>query len=245
MMKRCLSLAVVLAAGCGVDVEQVCKDYCDKSDECSEGFVMENCVDECVEDLEGASNMCQDAMADFTACAVGHSCEDIADADSSVCSSEAVRVYGECDGQIGDSGYEFECADGDTVYVMQVCDGWQDCDDSSDEDVDLCDYEPTWDCGNGTNLHAGQLCDGVDDCGTFVDEAAVLCGPYAACWDDGFDVCDGFNDCGDSSDEDATMCATCYGGPLFPCAGGECVGMDDVCNGFADCADGEDEYGCH
>ncbi|XP_078578511.1 inactive serine protease PAMR1-like isoform X1 [Branchiostoma floridae x Branchiostoma japonicum] len=73
---------------------------------------------------------------------------------------------------------EFSCTDGsDCVTTSWLCDGWQDCDDSSDEVQANCDAHPyncdanQFECPNsGRCIPDVWRCDGDDDCSDNSDE---------------------------------------------------------------------------
>ncbi|XP_078659911.1 inactive serine protease PAMR1-like [Branchiostoma floridae x Branchiostoma belcheri] len=73
---------------------------------------------------------------------------------------------------------EFACTDGsDCVTTSWLCDGWQDCDDSSDEVQANCDAHPyncdanQFECPNsGRCIPLIWRCDGDDDCWDNSDE---------------------------------------------------------------------------
>ena len=66
------------------------------------------------------------------------------------------------------------------LIASWVCDGDDDCGDSSDEDAQLCAVKPivtcdkdnllTFRCENGLCVSRWKLCDGSDDCGDGSDE---------------------------------------------------------------------------
>eukprot|EP00058_Branchiostoma_floridae_P023951 XP_002609441.1 hypothetical protein BRAFLDRAFT_93486 [Branchiostoma floridae] len=145
----------------------------------------------------------------------------------------------------------FQCGDKSCLSQELVCDGNEDCQDSSDEHncertCSVVDFT----CTNGRCIMEAWHCDGEDDCGDGSDEQD--CRP-ATCPPQNF-LCDGYRclpdvrrcdqvqDCTDSTDEDGcpdTVCSTEQG--LIPCQSGGCVPEQWRCDGHPDCADGSDE----
>ncbi|XP_078605134.1 vitellogenin receptor-like isoform X4 [Branchiostoma floridae x Branchiostoma japonicum] len=145
----------------------------------------------------------------------------------------------------------FQCGDKSCLSQELVCDGNEDCQDSSDEHncertCSVVDFT----CTNGRCIMEAWHCDGEDDCGDGSDEQD--CRP-ATCAPQNF-LCDGYRclpdvrrcdqvqDCTDSTDEDDcpdTVCSTEQG--LIPCQSGGCVPEQWRCDGHPDCADGSDE----
>tara|TARA_B100000073_G_scaffold241650_1_gene202655 strand:+ start:621 stop:2921 length:2301 start_codon:yes stop_codon:yes gene_type:complete len=61
---------------------------------------------------------------------------------------------------------EFVCGSGETIPIDWVDDGWEDCDDGSDESPDVMYL-----CDSGEEVHWGSINDGYDDCYDGSDEA--------------------------------------------------------------------------
>ncbi|CAB1348795.1 unnamed protein product, partial [Coregonus sp. 'balchen'] len=157
----------------------------------------------------------------------------------------------------------FQCLTGHCIPKRWVCDGDDDCQDSSDEERAHCvgDRCNGFLCSNGTCLPASAHCNGVQDCPGGADEQHCdpLCTRYmdfvcqnrAQCLFQSL-VCDGTKHCEDGSDEDAAY-ASCSTHPEFEktcdaynfqCANGVCVSLGWKCDGMNDCGDYSDEANC-
>uniref|UniRef100_A0A8V0YMI6 Corin, serine peptidase n=1 Tax=Gallus gallus TaxID=9031 RepID=A0A8V0YMI6_CHICK len=100
----------------------------------------------------------------------------------------------------------FLCASGICIPGKLQCNGYNDCDDWSDEVHCNCS-DDLFHCNTGKCLNYTFVCDGYDDCGDLSDEENCDCNPMTdhqcgdgrcitADW-----VCDGDHDCIDKSDE--------------------------------------------
>uniref|UniRef100_A0A8C2NSN5 Corin, serine peptidase n=1 Tax=Capra hircus TaxID=9925 RepID=A0A8C2NSN5_CAPHI len=109
-------------------------------------------------------------------------------------------------------GESFLCTSGICVPRKLQCNGYNDCDDWSDEAHCNCS-ENLFHCHTGKCLNYSLVCDGYDDCGDLSDEQNCDCNPVeehrcgdgrciAIEW-----VCDGDHDCVDKSDE--VNCCQC------------------------------------
>ncbi|XP_053778491.1 atrial natriuretic peptide-converting enzyme isoform X3 [Desmodus rotundus] len=143
-------------------------------------------------------------------------------------------------------GDSFLCGSGICVPRKLQCNGYNDCDDWSDEAHCNCS-ESLFRCHTGKCLHYSLVCDGYDDCGDLSDEQNCDCSPtkehrcgdgrcIAVEW-----VCDGDHDCVDKSDE---VNCSCLSQGLVECRSGQCIPSAFRCDGDEDCKDGSDEEDC-
>uniref|UniRef100_A0A668A3T8 Corin, serine peptidase n=1 Tax=Myripristis murdjan TaxID=586833 RepID=A0A668A3T8_9TELE len=141
----------------------------------------------------------------------------------------------------------FLCATGICVPQKLVCNGYNDCDDWSDETHCVCP-DGEFRCSTGRCLSPALVCDGYDDCGDLSDELNCVCEPAREhrC-SDGRCVsrdwlCDGDHDCLDKSDE---VNCSCKSQGLLECKNGQCIPSAFRCDGEDDCKDGSDEEHCN
>ncbi|XP_070949729.1 atrial natriuretic peptide-converting enzyme isoform X2 [Macaca nemestrina] len=143
-------------------------------------------------------------------------------------------------------GESFLCASGICIPRKLQCNGYNDCDDWSDEAHCNCS-ENLFHCHTGKCLNYSLVCDGYDDCGDLSDEQNCDCNPttehrcgdgrcIAMEW-----VCDGDHDCVDKSDE---VNCSCHSQGLVECRNGQCIPSTFQCDGDEDCKDGSDEENC-
>ncbi|KAJ4450811.1 hypothetical protein ANN_02241, partial [Periplaneta americana] len=155
---------------------------------------------------------------------------------------------------------EFQCTSGQCIDNTLVCDGAKDCNDGSDETVELCGKKRcqpyVFQCSYGACVDARFKCDGKDDCADGSDEQHPSCTKNrdtgsckssefpcksGKCIDDTL-VCDGIKDCPDGSDETSEQCGKFRCSPLtFRCNYGACIDLDHRCDGRPHCADSSDE----
>uniref|UniRef100_A0A8B9TGG9 Corin, serine peptidase n=1 Tax=Anas platyrhynchos TaxID=8839 RepID=A0A8B9TGG9_ANAPL len=140
----------------------------------------------------------------------------------------------------------FLCASGICIPGKLQCNGYNDCDDWSDEIHCNCS-DDVFRCNTGKCLNYTFVCDGYDDCGDLSDEQNCDCNPLThhqcgdgrcitADW-----VCDGDHDCIDKSDE---INCSCHSQGLVECKNGQCIPSAFQCDGDNDCKDGSDEENC-
>ncbi|ELU18928.1 hypothetical protein CAPTEDRAFT_62161, partial [Capitella teleta] len=152
---------------------------------------------------------------------------------------------------------EFACNGTACVPMRWVCDGDNDCDDGSDEEVDFCHSMTCkanqFSCGPGSACIPLQWqCDGESDCPNGQDEQhcnitscdadQFRCKSDGKCITNRW-VCDYDADCDDKSDELDCPARTCPP-ENFMCNNGRCVPGIWKCDGDRDCTDGEDEENC-
>uniref|UniRef100_A0A8C2TZC8 Corin, serine peptidase n=1 Tax=Coturnix japonica TaxID=93934 RepID=A0A8C2TZC8_COTJA len=101
----------------------------------------------------------------------------------------------------------FLCASGICIPGKLQCNGYNDCDDWSDEVHCNCS-DDLFHCNTGKCLNYTFVCDGYDDCGDLSDEQNCACHSQGLveckngqCIPSAF-KCDGDNDCKDGSDEE-------------------------------------------
>uniref|UniRef100_A0A672M5I0 Suppressor of tumorigenicity 14 protein homolog n=1 Tax=Sinocyclocheilus grahami TaxID=75366 RepID=A0A672M5I0_SINGR len=123
---------------------------------------------------------------------------------------------------------QFACTSGYCIKKEQHCDGWNDCEDMSDEKSCSCDKEQ-FTCSNGLCRPQYFVCDRVNDCGDNSDEEH--CGEFLLLRFNGHifiyitaGVCNDFS---------------------FKCENKQCINkVNAECDREKDCSDGSDEQGC-
>jgi hypothetical protein len=193
-----ISLSALLGAACGDDdseVANLCESVARKLRGC--GLIGEGSLECTLEESDRSAAGCQNECFQAAACST---------LSAALCGVEladtpAVLALGECIAGCWNE-FGFQCASpmGSTrgVDPSFVCDGDNDCGDSSDE----VGCEP-FACGDGQQVVAADFCDGFYDCTNGADENAGC--EQLACAD-GSNVplsfrCDSFADCADGSDE--------------------------------------------
>ncbi|ELK03648.1 Atrial natriuretic peptide-converting enzyme [Pteropus alecto] len=143
-------------------------------------------------------------------------------------------------------GESFLCGSGTCIPRTLLCNGYNDCDDWSDEAHCNCS-ENLFHCHTGKCLNYSLVCDGYDDCGDLSDEQNCDCNltKEHRCGDGRCImmewVCDGDHDCVDKSDE---VNCSCHSQGLMECGNGQCIPSSFQCDGDEDCKDRSDEEGC-
>ncbi len=178
-----------------------------------------------------------------------------------------------CDGELKDIPYgckdksdedrelccrgDWTCLTGtDCVPKQSVCDGIVNCNDGSDELLEMCTHwachTEMWKCNDLKCIYQTEVCDGFTQCNDTSDEQAcqnwTCAGNWWKCKDGlqcvaGETVCDGKTNCNDFSDEDDEFCMKYQCLPNYSkCANNlQCIEDSHICDENIHCLDGSDE----
>ncbi|MEQ2184541.1 hypothetical protein GOODEAATRI_009041, partial [Goodea atripinnis] len=155
---------------------------------------------------------------------------------------------------------QFTCLNGNCISARWKCDGYNDCQDNSDEQERVCAFHTCssldFTCDNGRCVFMSYVCDYTNDCVDNSDErgcAFPTCNPATEftcsngrCINSDY-VCDGRNDCRDNNTSDEIGCRdrTCSSSqftcPTWYPGHPRCVPLNSVCDGEKDCANAADE----
>ncbi|XP_057655031.1 vitellogenin receptor [Diorhabda carinulata] len=153
---------------------------------------------------------------------------------------------------------QFECKNQECIDLQLKCNGFNNCEDGSDEiGCDICKGPNYFKCHNNRCISTAFVCDAENDCGDYSDERDCenfkvtvnseceeghwkctdqLCIPND--W-----VCNGVSECLDGSDE-TIGCSRHIDCDGFKCKNSHCVPNEWVCDGVNDCNDNSDEQDC-
>ncbi|CAH0562071.1 unnamed protein product [Brassicogethes aeneus] len=155
---------------------------------------------------------------------------------------------------------QFKCENNmQCIPLLFICDGENDCEDGSDENLEKCPKNVTcakneFKCATGRCIPGHWQCDNDKDCSDGSDEEETIC-QKKVCGVDEFTcrsapgecvpltwMCDDNADCSDGSDEKA--CNETCRSDEFTCKNGKCIQKRWACDLDNDCGDGSDEANC-
>uniref|UniRef100_A0AAQ5Z5D7 Low-density lipoprotein receptor-related protein 2 n=1 Tax=Amphiprion ocellaris TaxID=80972 RepID=A0AAQ5Z5D7_AMPOC len=151
---------------------------------------------------------------------------------------------------------QFTCLNGNCISARWKCDGYNDCNDNTDEIERVCAFHTCspmdFTCDNGRCVSLSYTCDYTNDCGDNSDERGCpfpTCNPdteftcvSGRCISAAF-VCDGHNDCRDNSSSDEINCPDriCPAGQIKCDNTNICIFPGNLCDGYNNCGDNSDE----
>jgi hypothetical protein len=166
MFGRIMMISVLFSlVGCddGGTSKSLCENALGKLDSC--GLMTDGPYD-CRDFGSSAEDRC------IANCILDANCTVIEDA---MCNQVDGTTLEQCMDACDEGEEEFTCTDGVTIPMDWKCDGYDDCEDGSDEAG--CPAPEMFDCGDGEQVPASYKCDGEADCQNGADEAG--CPTYA------------------------------------------------------------------